>query len=205
VPDVVAQAERTNLLEAIQELATEPKMHIRLFGFWRRRGWTRRQRFCLLAPLIGQRILHIAYSADQPLRFLQAMWYEMLAQPANTVILNSRDWTRMATDRSGKEPSIIVGRITGGMNQIGGSHNTMTQQESAAEHISPVIQALRDDAKTSPGVRADALGAADGIEEELDGGRLSAVANRLKFLRTLVDSNVGLMENTRRVLDALGL
>jgi len=135
VPDAIARAERTNLLQAIEEAATEPQMHVTLSGFWRGNGWSRREKADLLRPLIEQRVLHIPYSSEQPQRFFEHVWYDAFGQPPGTVILNSRDWTRMATDKSGKEPSIIIGKISGGNNQIGGRENTITQQDLATDQL----------------------------------------------------------------------
>jgi hypothetical protein len=205
VPEFIAQAERTNLLEAIETSATEPHMRITLATFWRGRGWTRRERSCLLGPLIQQGILHIPYS-DQPAeRLLQATWYSILAQPPNTVILNSRDWTRLATDRSGREPSIIIGRISGGANQIGGAHNTISQQELSADHVMTLIAALREDARGRDEVRAPADEAADGLEAALETRQLGDVSRWVRTTAALARSSAEAMTSTRKVLEALGL
>jgi hypothetical protein len=205
VPDAIARAERTNLLQAIEEAATEPQMHVTLSGFWRGNGWSRREKADLLRPLIEQRVLHIPYSSEQPQRFFEHVWYDAFGQPPGTVILNSRDWTRMATDKSGKEPSIIIGKISGGNNQIGGRENTITQQDLATDQLVALIRALRADADSSPGLHDDAINAADGIESGLHDGRLSEVNRWVKAAATLAESGAGAMEATRKALHAIGV
>lgn len=204
VPEVLAQAEQATLLAAIRAAATEPRMKIVLSDFWRGRGWNRRQRYCLLRPLIRQHILHVAYAPDLPTHILQVLWFDWLAQPPNAVILNSRDWTRMATDASENVPSIIIGTISGGTNQIGGSHNNFTQQEVATEHMEALVQALRDDAHTDPAIHDDALNAASGIESELHAGRIGALVAWIGSASKLVNSSAATMDSTRKVLQALG-
>lgn len=205
VPSFIAQAERTNLLEAIEASATEPQMHITLSRFWRGRGWNRRQRYCLLRPLIAKRVLHIPYSEQPAQRFLETLWFRVLMQPPNTVVLNSRDWTRMATDRSGREPSIIIQRISGGMNQIGGSHNTMSQQEFSAEQVTALIGALQRDGEASAEIREAADAVADDLQTALEHESLPDVAKGVRAATALAESAAGLMQATRKVLDLLGL
>lgn len=206
VLDVIAQAERTDLLRAIEEVATEPHMPIELSGFWRGRGWNRRQRFCLLRPLIDRRILHIPYAADQFQRLAQELGYKGLCHPPGTVILNQRDWTRMATDRSGNEPSIIIGRISGGMNQIGGSHNIQSQQKHAAERMREVVEALEHDApRAGPELQGRVLEAAAGLKHELRQGRWSRVAEWVTVVSALATASSDAMECTRKVLQTLGV
>lgn len=204
VPHAMAHAEQADLLQAIRSAATEPQMRITLNAFWRGRGWNRRQRYCLLLPLIQQRILHVAYSDEPAQRMLEALWFQALAQPPSAVILCTRDWMRMATDPDGRVPSIIIGDITGGMNQIGGSNNTQTQQDLAAEQIFSLIRALRDEAPLTPEVH-EALRIADDIEEEFARGRMGRVTQGIQAASKLVQTSAATMESTRKILHSLGL
>ena len=124
-PQSRAQDERTALLEAIKEAATEPNMRISLRGFWRGRRLNRRQRYVLLRPLIERKILHFPPATGLD-KLLQEVSYYVLSWPPGEVVLNTRDWTRIATDNSGRMPRIIVEGIYGGVNQIGGTGNAQS-------------------------------------------------------------------------------
>ncbi len=78
-PELFAQDERTALIEAIKDAATEPNMRIALRGFWRGRGWNRRQRYALLRPLMDRKILHLPPTSDGWSKFIQDAKYHSSA------------------------------------------------------------------------------------------------------------------------------
>jgi hypothetical protein len=203
IPNSVAQAERTELLEAIKDAATEPQMEITLSGFWHGRGWSRLERHYLLSALIDRRILHRVQSGDTFTALMENIAFNVFCQPPSKVILNTRDWTRMATDQSGQMPDIIIGSISGGQNHFGpGGLMTQTNHGSAVNDIERLVEALRADAARLEPVSASTIRrTAVELEDEARAGRWDRVTNIVKRVTGIVAASDGLFEASRHVIE----
>ena len=120
IPDAEARSVREQLLEAVRQAATEPKTHVDLSGFWKGTGYTSAQRFFILDPLIKGGILTPAWSSDGLINSVQTVGH-ILAKAPRSVILNTRDWTRMAT---GVSAGVLINGDNLGVVQSGGQSNT---------------------------------------------------------------------------------
>lgn len=190
---LIAEDERIALLTAIQEASTEPKMRITLSNFWKYRGWNRAQRLTIIKPLLDSKRLHRVESQDNFEAALRKFWHVVLHQPPGTVILNTRDWTRMANDNSGNTPRVIIREISGGQVSIG-TNNQQTQNITYTEAARGLASALRKDSAALDG--EDANKALE-LSSEID----AAAADPAR-LQGLVERTAAFASATDKVLTA---
>jgi hypothetical protein len=200
VPAAQAQAVRADLVREVGEWSTEQGMRISLRPYWKGRGYTAAQRYVILAPLLERKLLHPTVSDDQFEALIEVFAQRVLSRPVGRVILNSRDWQRLA---SGTSTGIMIKEISGGIVQVG-DHNVATlQQEFVPEYVERLIEALRTDAQTIGGVdgeRADSL--ADSLELDLRKQRWTSVRQTLASLAGIAASGGTIWAATIQILNS---
>jgi len=134
IPEAEVDEVQQCLLEAVQDASTEQGTHVLLSRFWKGFDYNNAQRLYILQPLLKKGILTPAHSSDSVINFWRAI-RGILALPPKTVILNQRDWTRMAT---GASPSVVIkGGYVGAA--VVGDMNKVTVTQTYAPH-SPASQ-----------------------------------------------------------------
>jgi hypothetical protein len=200
LPEQEAQLLREQLLEAVGEASTEPRTAVDLRGFWKDTQLTSAQRYVLLRPLLGGKVLHAVFPTEQPEAFFSELMTNVFHRPARTVSLNTRDWTRLA---SGTTAGIVVSGVSGGIVQIG-DHNKakVTQPELSPDFIATLIEALRIDAATNEAAdseRAESL--ADSLETDLKKDRWASIRDTVKTVATVVSSGTSAWAATAQLFD----
>jgi hypothetical protein len=198
------QGEVEAILEYFAEHQTERDMSVKMLPFWLGRGWTRRQRFYITHALIKKRILHLPDTNDQLVQFLRDAWYGWLSQPPWRLVLNGRDWTRMANDsgKATKHISATFGDVGPGANvQVG--DDLRNRQDTSPAIVDQVVAALRRDAANADPVNAER---AEHLAEDLEDAAADSPGRVQKLLDravALTASGEKIFEHTKKVLDHL--
>jgi hypothetical protein len=198
------QGEVEAILEYFAEHQTERDMSVKMLPFWLGRGWTRRQRFYITHALIKKRILHLPDTNDQLVQFLRDAWYGWLSQPPWRLVLNGRDWTRMANDsgKATKHISATFGDVGPGANvQVG--EDLRNRQDTSPAIVDQVVAALRRDAANADPVNAER---AEHLAEDLEDAAADSPGRVQKLLDravALTASGEKIFEHTKKVLDHL--
>lgn len=182
-----AQYLRAEIVRQVGDASTEPRMQIDLRPFWHDLSLTPAQRYVLLKPLLERKVLHAVVPVDRSEAFLTFVARTVLSRPTNWVILNSRDWGRLA---SGTSAGIVIGDVSGVV-QIGDQNRATLTQDITPDFVERLIRALRTDAAAAvlhapAAERADSL--ADSLESDLEKHRWSTIVETVKTISGIAAS-----------------
>lgn len=218
---------REELLECVKDVSHELGTHVALAGFWKGAAIRSGDRFRVVKPLIDAGVLRLPMQGDTTSRVVRSIMNYPFLDGYETVILNSRDWHRMAT---GASASTIIsgtnidyhpttnnldvsgtGHVVAGNAQAGASASARARGIRGSigpdlDALSTLVDALRADAAQLPkedAARAEDL--AEDLDHELsrdepDEGRLGRLVKRAASLASGVSAGMAATAEAVKVL-----
>ncbi|MGY4642853.1 hypothetical protein [Cellulomonas sp. URHB0016] len=195
LPEDEAASLRERLVGEVKEASKEPGTHVNTRRFWKGSRYNAAHRFVVVDPLIKDGTLTAPLSSDGLERFLQAVQREFFHRAPMTLVLNSRDWTRMAHGT----PAGVVVHGPVGVVQTGPGHVHVEEMTLSVESdldpdfLLALVAAIRVDASgMTPADAEHALSRADSIENDVAKSRFESARATAKEVLGLAATAAGL-------------